>query len=89
LFGRQARIARLRHCRSERIEYANVLMLFRHAPKLTIKPLGASTSQIRHAANTQQLKISQHGWTDRDQILKLSGLSWHHSSSTPIFVTAF
>jgi hypothetical protein len=72
LFRGQARIARLSHCRPKHIQHANILVLPSYPSEIAIEPVRISPCQFRNASHAKQVEISQHRWTHRNQILKLS-----------------
>src|SRR5713101_5408462 len=79
LFGRQAPVARLGHGRAENIQTTDVLLLPGRPAKFFIELLGVLFRELRHALNSEKVKITEHGRTDRDQFAQLPCLGHHEN----------
>src|SRR5208282_1344212 len=81
LLERQPWISRLRHCRHEDVQAADVLRLSGDSAEFLVKLFRIAPRQLRHAVNPQQFKVANNHGTNRNQVVELSCVGWHESSS--------
>src|SRR5205085_7994721 len=86
LFDGKIWILCLRDGRDEHIQTARIDYRFPDLAKLSIHSLRISPAQLRHATDSEQLKIFEHRRTDGHQIFELTSFGLH--ADTPISAVA-
>jgi hypothetical protein len=69
LLGRKKRIACLGYGGGKNVLAADIDALAGGAAELLVERGWISPGKLFHAADAKQLKIAQHGWPNRDEIL--------------------
>ena len=69
LFDGQKWIAALGYGGRENVMAADIHGLSGDAAKFLVEALWVLPGKLLHAANAEKIKITQHGWPDRNQIL--------------------
>jgi hypothetical protein len=77
LIGREKRIARLGHGRSEDVEKTNVVVLAGDAAELLVEAPGIGAGELADGADSKQFEIVYRGRPDGDQILQATLFGWH------------
>jgi len=72
LFRRKAGIAGLRYARAECVQYAYVMVLPGDSAKFFVEIFRVLPRQFSYGRDTKQLKIANHGGTNRDQVEQLA-----------------
>jgi hypothetical protein len=66
LFGGKKRVARLGHSGGENVLAADIDALAGGATEFLVEPGGILARKLFYAADTEKLKVAEHGWPDRN-----------------------
>jgi len=82
LLGGEAGVTRLGDGGPEDVKHTDVRPLPGDTPEPLIENLGVKAGQLRHAADTEPIEVTEHGGSDGNEVLQPPTVPFHIASLT-------